>query len=126
MEFRIEKRKRAVDIHYPKEQFDIARDFASRVYKEFGAFIKALILFGSTTKTPKMAKEADIDVLIIIDDVSVNLSRDLVQTYRIIVEKILTNMKDGERLHIQSMKLSSFWSMFVLETLLLLMFCVTV
>lgn len=109
MEFRIEKRKRAVDIHYPKEQFDIARDFASRVYKEFGAFIKALILFGSTTKTPKMAKEADIDVLIIIDDVSVNLSRDLVQTYRIIVEKILTNMKDGERLHIQSMKLSSFW-----------------
>ncbi|MEM4245553.1 MAG: hypothetical protein QXR60_05120 [Candidatus Nanoarchaeia archaeon] len=109
MEFRIEKRKRAYDIHYPKEEFDIARDFATRVYKEFGTFIKALILFGSATKTPKMAKEADIDVLVIIDDVSVNLSRELVQTYRIIVEKILTNMKDGGRLHVQSMKLSSFW-----------------
>ncbi|MFH1332585.1 MAG: hypothetical protein ABIH63_04870 [archaeon] len=109
MEFRIEKRKRNVDIHYPKEHFDIARDFASRVYKEFGPFIKALVLFGSATKVQKMAKEADIDVLVIIDDVSVTLSRDLVQTYRIIVEKILVDMKDGERLHVQSMKLSAFW-----------------
>jgi len=109
MEFRIEKRKRDVDIHYPKEEFDIARDFATRVYKEFGGFIKSLVLFGSATKAPKLAKEADIDVLIILDDVSINLSRELTQTYRIIVEKILVDMKDGERLHIQSMRLSSFW-----------------
>ncbi len=109
MEFRIEKRKRNIDIHYPKEEFDIARDFSSRIYKEFGAFIKSLVLFGSATKAQKLAKEADIDVLIIIDDVSVNLSRELVQTYRIITEKILSDMKDGERLHVQSMRLSSFW-----------------
>ncbi len=109
MEFRIEKRRRKTDIHYPKEEFDIARDFASRIYKEFGTFIKSLVLFGSATKAEKLAKEADIDVLIIIDDVSVNLSRDLVQTYRIIIEKILADMKDGDRLHIQSMRLSSFW-----------------
>lgn len=109
MEFRIEKRKRNVDIHYPKDEFDIARDFATRVYKEFGTFIKSLVLFGSITKKEKLAKEADIDVLIIIDDVSVNLTRDMVETYRIIIEKILVNMKDGERLHIQSMRLSSFW-----------------
>lgn len=109
MDFRIEKRKRSVDIHYPKEEFDIARDFAARVYKEFSQFIKAMVLFGSATSKPKLAKEADIDVLIIIDDVTVNLSRELVQTYRIVVEKILVDMKDGERLHVQSMRLSSFW-----------------
>ncbi|MFH1210811.1 MAG: nucleotidyltransferase domain-containing protein [archaeon] len=109
MEFRIEKRKRNIDIHYPKEEFDIARDFAGRVYKEFGPFIKSLVLFGSVAKKEKLAKEADIDVLIVIDDVSINLTRDLVQTYRIIVEKVLSDMKDGERLHIQSMRLSSFW-----------------
>lgn len=109
MEFRLEKRKRNIDIHYPKEEFDIARDFASRIYKEFGTFIKSLVLFGSATKTTKLAKEADIDILIILDDVSVNLTRELTQTYRIIVEKILVEMKDGERLHVQSMRLSSFW-----------------
>jgi predicted nucleotidyltransferase len=109
MEFRIEKRKRNIDIHYPKDEFDIARDFATRVYKEYGGFIKSLVIFGSVTKKERLAKEADIDVLIIIDDVSVNLTRDMVETYRIITEKILVNMKDGERLHIQSMRLSSFW-----------------
>ena len=108
MQFRIEKRERQTEVHFPEKEFSIAREFAKRVYQEFGTFIKALILFGSTAKG-KLAKEGDIDVLIIIDDVSVNLTRELTQTYRIIVEKILADMPDSERLHIQSMKFTSWW-----------------
>lgn len=109
MEFKIEKRERNVDIHYPKEEYDTAREFASRLYKEFGPFVKALVLFGSASKAKKLAREADIDILVVVDDVSVNLTRELVQTYRIITEKIIANMKDGRRLHVQSMRFTSYW-----------------
>lgn len=109
MKFKVEKRTRNIDLHYPEKEFNIARDFTKRIYDEFGDFIKAVILFGSTTKKEKLAKEADIDILIILDDVSVKFNPELVETYRIITEKILANMADGPRLHVQSMKLSNFW-----------------
>ncbi|MBM3199375.1 hypothetical protein FJZ53_00440, partial [Candidatus Woesearchaeota archaeon] len=108
MEFKIEKRERQTDLHFPDKDFDTAREFAKRVYQEFGVFVKALILFGSTAKGT-VTKQGDIDVLIIIDDVSINLSRELVQTYRIVVEKILMEMSGSDRLHIQSMRLTSWW-----------------
>ncbi len=108
MQFRIEKRTRVTDVHFPEKEFNISREFAKRVYQELGTFVKALVLFGSTAKG-KLAKEGDIDILIIIDDVSVNLTRELTQTYRIIIEKILADMPDSERLHIQSMKFTSWW-----------------
>ena len=108
MQFKIEKRERKTDIHFPEKEFSIAREFAKRTYKEFGTFIKALILFGSTAQG-KLAKEGDIDILIILDDVSVNLTRNLTQTYRIVIEKILSGMVDSDRLHIQSMKFTSWW-----------------
>lgn len=108
MQFKIEKRERQTDVHFPEKEFNIAREFSKRVYQEFGTFVKALILFGSTAKA-KLATEGDIDILVIIDDVSVNLTRELTQTYRIVVEKILADMPEGERLHIQSMKFSSWW-----------------
>ncbi|MBU4501537.1 MAG: hypothetical protein KKA79_03020 [Nanoarchaeota archaeon] len=115
MKFNIEKKERETDIHFPEVEFNIARDFAKRAYQEFGTFIKALVLFGSTAKASfgeeqkKMAKEGDIDVLIILDDVSLNLSRELTQTYRVVMEKILSDMPNGERLHLQSMKFTSWW-----------------
>lgn len=109
MEFNIERRTRKSNLHFPEKEFDIARKFSKKIYKEFGEFVKGVILFGSSVQKKKLGKEADIDVLVILDDVSINFSRELVQTYRIIVEKIMADMKEGKRLHIQSMKFSSFW-----------------
>lgn len=109
MKFEVKKKRKKQQIYYPTEEFNIAREFAQRLYKEFGDFIKALILFGSATKKAKLSKERDIDILVILDDVSVNLSRDLTQTYRVITEKILFHMPDSERLHVQSMRFTSFW-----------------
>ena len=67
MEFKIEKRERQTELQFPEKEFNIAREFAKRAYQEFGTFVKALVLFGSTVKG-KMAKEGDIDILIIIDE----------------------------------------------------------
>tara|TARA_Y100000310_G_scaffold345334_1_gene463877 strand:+ start:124 stop:939 length:816 start_codon:yes stop_codon:yes gene_type:complete len=107
MEFKIKKREpRDVAKDYPQTEFQIAKTFASRLYKEFGELTKGIILFGSATQRKEKAK--DIDILVIVDDVRIQFTEDIVQTYRIILQKIIADT-DPERLHVQSMKFSSFW-----------------
>ncbi|MEM4366234.1 MAG: nucleotidyltransferase domain-containing protein [Candidatus Woesearchaeota archaeon] len=90
---------------YPTENREIARKFAKKVYAEFGNFIKAIILFGEAAR--RTGKEHDIDILIVVDDVSIVLSPELVQTYRIIVEKAIG--ETSPKLHVMSLKLTTFW-----------------
>ncbi len=106
MKFKVEKKAKKVKGDFPKKEFDIAKKFAQRAYKEFGGFIKAIVLFGSTVQKGKDKK--DIDILIILDDVRLRFNQEIVQTYRIIMEKIIANT-DRKRLHVQSMKFTSFW-----------------
>ena len=107
MKFQVEKREQKNIEKYYSKDVETARKFARMMYQELGTFIRGLVLFGSTTKTPASPKK-DIDILVILDDVRVNFSKELVETYRIITEKVASNV-DPQRLHIQSMKLSSFW-----------------
>src|SRR3989344_5868985 len=107
MKFEVEQNKRKnIDKYYSKD-IDTARKFAKLIYNEFGTFIRGLVLFGSTVKSPITPKK-DIDILIILDDVKVKFSKELVETYRIITEKVVSNV-DPQRLHIQSMKFTAFW-----------------
>src|SRR3989344_3545556 len=89
-----------------RESLVVARKFASQVYKEFGNFISALVVFGSTLDKER-PKKGDIDVLIVLNDVHVILSPEIMETYKIIVEKAIIDI--STRLHIQTMKLTSFW-----------------
>ena len=107
MKFQVEKRQYKNIENYYSKDIETARKFARLIYNEFGTFIRGLVLFGSSTKTPSSPKK-DIDILIILDDVRVKFSRELVETYRIITEKVVANV-DPQRLHIQSMKFTSFW-----------------
>jgi len=93
---------------YRREDLEIARKFAKKVYDEFGNFLKAIVLFGSTARiTEKKKKGADIDILLIVDDVTITLTPEVVETYRIIVEKAIADI--STRLHVTSMKLTTFW-----------------
>jgi len=106
MKFQVKrKEKREIEKTYPQQEFTIAKTFATRVYKEFGAFTKGIILFGSTVKK---TKANDIDILIILDDIKIEFTEDVIQTYRIILQKIVADTAP-ERLHIQTMKFTSFW-----------------
>ncbi len=107
MRFKSEKRTPKNIEHFYIKDIETARKFAKKVYKEFGTFIKGIILFGSSTKAPQSLKK-DIDILIILDDITVKFSRELVETYRIITEKCIADV-DPDRLHIQSMKFTQFW-----------------
>lgn len=104
MKFQVKRKEKKV-FDYPHEEFDIAKTFARRAYNEFGEFIKAVVLFGSTVKK---GKSNDIDVLIVLDDLSIDFTEDIVQTYRIVIQKVIADT-DPKRLHIQTMKFTSFW-----------------
>lgn len=97
---------RDITRQYQQEDFILAKEFASRLYKEFGEFIRAIVVFGSVAKGK--AKTGDIDILVILDDVRIQFTEDIVQTYRIITQKIIADT-NKDRLHIQSMKFTSFW-----------------
>lgn len=107
MKFPIKKRERKTAINYYGEDLEVARRFAKIMYQEFGTFISGLIVFGSSVKNPQKPQR-DIDILVILNDVKVRFTRELVQTYRIITEKAIARV-DPKRLHVQSMKFTSFW-----------------
>ncbi len=111
MEFKINTRHTlgTAEPRYEKHEIDIALSFAKEAKKEFKDILKAIILFGSAArKTNNSApKTNDIDVLIIIDDVRIELGPELVQTYRIILEKIVA--KTSKKLHVTSLRFTNFW-----------------
>jgi predicted nucleotidyltransferase len=108
MQFNIKKRDtRDVKTQYPETEFQIAKDFSRRLYNELGDFIKAVVLFGSATGSGRKTVN-DIDILVIVDDVKMQFTEDLVQTYRVITQKIIADT-DPQKLHVQSMKFSAFW-----------------
>jgi predicted nucleotidyltransferase len=91
---------------YPKSDINVARKLAKRLYKEMGEFIVALTLFGSAARGTH--KKHDIDILIIIDDVHITLTREIIETYRIILAKAIADI-DPKNIHVQSMTWTSFW-----------------
>jgi len=104
MEFPIQKKVREAMQYYNHTNFDIARSFAKKIHEEFGTLVKAIILFGGSTKKQNTN---DIDILIIVDDVSIVLTPEIIQTYRIIVEKAIAEV--SMKLHVTSLKFTSFW-----------------
>ncbi len=106
MDFHIQKIDNPNIEKYTKDDIDLAYEFSKKLYDEFGTFLKAIILFGSVARQNKHP-QGDIDLLIIIDDVTMELSADIVQTYRIIIEKLIG--ETSIRLHVTSLKFSTFW-----------------
>lgn len=108
MDFQVESRKAANLQKYNHEDIDIVFKFSKEVKKELGNLLKGIMLFGSAARHIDTNKKShDIDILLLIDDVSIKLTPELIQTYRIIVEKIV--IKVSRKLHITSLKLTNFW-----------------
>ena len=91
-----------------KKEADIAMDFATKAYKKFDKIIKAVVLFGSTVKQTTVTG-SDIDIIILIDDVSVNWDQELIAWYREELEKLIKSNPYQGSLHINTIKLSTWW-----------------
>ncbi len=91
-----------------KKEADIAMDFATKAYKKFDKIIKAVVLFGSAVKQAAVTG-SDIDIIIIIDDVTVNWDQELTAWYRQELAKLIKNNPYQSGLHINTIKLSTWW-----------------
>jgi predicted nucleotidyltransferase/uncharacterized protein (UPF0332 family) len=109
---KIERKNKKLAKNYPtlnlKTQTDIAMDFATKTYKKFDKTIKSIILFGSTVKKTATLG-SDIDIVIVIDDVTINWDQELIAWYRQELDKILKANPYNQSLHINTVKLSTWW-----------------
>ncbi|HOW36847.1 MAG TPA: nucleotidyltransferase domain-containing protein [Candidatus Pacearchaeota archaeon] len=87
---------------------EIAMDFAVKVYEKFNKMVKSIVLFGSVTKNTAVSG-SDIDIVIILDDVSINWDQELVAWYREELDKILRVNLYNKSIHINTIKLSTWW-----------------
>ncbi len=114
MEFKVKQRRHPNVPRYPTSDYQLADKFSQLLKKELGDFVKAIVLFGSAARAAehkerpeKGLHEHDIDVLVIVNDLTLVMSPEVVEAYRVITES--TAAKVSKRLHITTMKLTSFW-----------------
>jgi len=88
--------------------YDIAYDFAVKSYKKFREVIKSIILFGSVPKQQSV-KKSDIDIIVIIDDCSIEWDQELIAWYREELGKLVAEQTYSRKLHINTVTLSTFW-----------------
>jgi predicted nucleotidyltransferase/uncharacterized protein (UPF0332 family) len=92
-----------------KSERDIAMDFAQKVYQKFDKLIKSVALFGSAAKKEEVPG-SDIDIIIIVDDASVKFDERLIVWYREELGKIIRENPYKKDLHINTVKLTTWWS----------------
>lgn len=90
------------------EDYEIAYDFAVRVYKKFKETIKSIVLFGSVSKGEAI-QGSDLDIIILIDDCTIEWDPELIAWYREELRKIIDEKKYNRELHINTVTLSTFW-----------------
>ena len=93
-----------------EENYEIAYNFATEAYKRFQNVIKSIVLFGSVAKD--LQKQNDIDIIIFVDDCTIQWDDELIAWYREELQKILANNKHRDKLHINTVTLSVFWDEF--------------
>jgi predicted nucleotidyltransferase/uncharacterized protein (UPF0332 family) len=91
-----------------KTDSDIAMDFATKTYRRFNKLLKSVVLFGSTVKKDQTAG-SDIDIILILDDVTINWDHELIAWYREELDKLLRINPYNKDLHINTIKLSTWW-----------------
>lgn len=107
MEFKIPQKEHLNINKYTDEEHKLGRKLSDALTKELGNLLTSVALFGSSARGEKTEHEKDIDVLLIVNDVSTILTPEVSETFRIIVEK--TASKISRRFHINTLKLSNFW-----------------
>ncbi len=108
MDFKVERKPHPNEPKYKGDDFELAKKFVEKLKPELADLLKAAVLFGSVMKAEHPSyRERDIDVLLVINDLTLVLSPEVTESYRVITENIASGV--SKRLHITGMKLTSFW-----------------
>ncbi len=108
MDFKQTKKINKNEKEYHIENLRIVREFSKQLITEFKSLVKSIVIFGSNTQNT-LNKNSDIDVMIILDNVSVFVTDELREAYKIIINKISSEMP--QKLHIMTVNFSDFWDM---------------
>lgn len=101
-----EYKKRSVDYHFDEKDRNLTQTLSNDLKKELGELLKAVVLFGSAARGGKK-EGSDIDVLLILNDLTIVLSKEVVTGLRVIIETAAA--KVSNQFHITTMHLSEFW-----------------
>lgn len=108
MRFEIKKRTHPNIARFHGDDYALALEFANRIQTELGEFLKAVVLFGSAArKSDTPIGGHDIDVLMVVNDLTIITTPELVGAYRVIVDKTAGGV--SKRLHISTMRMSAVW-----------------
>ena len=106
MKFEVRRKANPQAKWYSGQELDIARDFTKKVHKEFGVFVKCVVLFGSTARKPGKEKH-DIDILVVVNDLVTVTTPEVIQTYRVIMENLIE--QTSKRIHLTTLKMTNFY-----------------
>lgn len=107
----INRKEKALLNKNPKfeNEREMALDFAMKVQQRFDKMIKSIVLFGSQAKN-KASSSSDTDIVILIDDASIQWDLELISWYREELGKLIQNVDYGKELHINTIKLTTWWN----------------
>ena len=108
MDFEQKKRNSLNEEQYHIENLKCAREFSKGLLEEMNELVRSIVLFGSNTHDT-LDKNSDIDIMVVLNNVTVYVSPELREAYTIILEKL--SQKISPKLHIMTVNLSDLWDM---------------
>ncbi|MFO7711402.1 MAG: nucleotidyltransferase domain-containing protein [Candidatus Woesearchaeota archaeon] len=113
MEFNVRKKESHFHKNYDQDELKIARDFTRKLYEELGEFVKSVVLFGSHAKKfhgeQGGSKKSDIDILVIINDLTLEITKESSEAYHLITQKHANEISD--KLHVTTLAFTNFWDL---------------
>lgn len=108
MDFQQKKRVSSKEQNYHIENLRIARNFSKEMLVEMKELVRSIVLFGSNTHDT-LKNTSDIDIMIVLDNVSVFVSDELREAYKIITSNLTA--KYSNKIHLMTVNLSDLWDM---------------
>ncbi len=108
MDFEQKKRISSNQEKYHIENLKLTREFSKNLIQEMDNLVKSIVLFGSNTHDTTK-KTSDIDLMIVLDNVSVFVTPELREAYKIITQNL--SEKISNKLHIMTVNLTDLWDM---------------
>lgn len=108
---KLENKHKKSKLQPPKKtetDYEIAHDFAIKAYRQFRDIIKSIVLF-SPVPTLEKSKKEDIDIVVILDDCTIQWDQELIAWYREELSKLVAKQPYVKKLHITTVTLSTFW-----------------
>lgn len=109
MDFKQQTKPKSNEKNYHLENLKIARDFSKELLKEMNDLVRSIVLFGSNSNNTQK-KTSDIDIMIVLNNVSVFVTPELREAYKIITNKLNSTIGNN-KIHLMTINLSDLWDM---------------